>query len=260
MVPTKVVITVIQIASRMGGIRSPRPEVVKSSSWRPCESPCGRAAPHLRYLGPGSCHPGSRHHERRGLGGPGRQMGDPHEATPRRDRRGLFRLVGRPMGHSSIKVTRPVRPPDAGRRQRGRGAAGHLPGCRGGCRSRGGTRSGGLGLPVGCVNPIAGALWGTQPDRAEKDALTSDWWFSRTLVRKPQRPCLPPQSCDQKRWSPVGANARVALTSTGLPQDPAKPPRFSSDQIRLRRGTRESVRRAGRAYSRLRLRASSARA
>ena len=35
---------------------------------------------------------------------------------------------------------------------------------------------------VGCVNPI----------RAEKDALTSDWWSSRTLVRKPQRPCLPP--------------------------------------------------------------------
>jgi hypothetical protein len=29
-------------------------------------------------------------------------------------------------------------------------------------------------------------------DRAEKDALASDWWFSRTLARKPQRPCSPP--------------------------------------------------------------------
>src|SRR5664279_1741378 len=43
-------------------------------------------------------------------------------------------------------------------------------------------------------------------------------------------------------------------------QDAAKPPRSGSAQIRLQRGTCESVRRAPRAYSRLRLRASSARA
>ena len=70
-----------------------------------------------------------------------------------------------------------------------------------------------LGLAVTCV-VVAGSLIGAssaaaaaefgdacvaneacgvrKSERAEKDALTSDWWSSRTLVRKPQRPCLPP--------------------------------------------------------------------